>query len=72
MLIPTLGRQRQAYVCIYVSSKPAWSIERVAGQPDLHREALTLKKKEKNKQNKTKQNKTKQNHYVFSQKKLNP
>jgi hypothetical protein len=40
----------------FLSSRPAWSTERVPGQPGLHRE--TLPRKNKTKQNKTKQNKT--------------
>ena len=29
----------------FLSSRPAWSTERVPGQPGLHREALSQKKK---------------------------
>jgi hypothetical protein len=51
------GRGRQ----IFVSLRPAWSTERVPGQPG-HRKTLSHKNKTKQtKQNKTKQNKTKQN-----------
>jgi hypothetical protein len=39
----------------FLSSRPAWSTERVPGQPGLHRE--TLSRKTKNIQNKTKQKK---------------
>jgi hypothetical protein len=37
----------------FLSSRPAWSTERVPGQPGLHRETLSRKKK-KNKKQKTK------------------
>jgi hypothetical protein len=46
----------------FLSSRPAWSTERVPGQPGLHRETLsrkTKKKKKKKKKNQpTKQKKT--------------
>jgi hypothetical protein len=45
----------------FLSSRPAWSIERVPGQPELYRETLSQTKQNKTKQNKTKQNKSKQN-----------
>ena len=41
------GRGRQ--MC--VSSRPAWSRERVPGQPELHKETLSLKKTERKKRN---------------------
>jgi hypothetical protein len=41
----------------FLSSRPAWSTERVPGHPGLHRETLSRKKQNKTKQNKTKQNK---------------
>jgi hypothetical protein len=44
-LVPALGRQRQAD--FFLSSRPAWSTERVPGQPELHRETLSRKKKQK-------------------------
>ena len=34
----------------FLSSKPAWSRQRVPGQPGLHRETLSQKKEEKNKE----------------------
>jgi hypothetical protein len=33
----------------FLSSRPAWSIERVPGQPGLHRETLSQKKKKEKK-----------------------
>ena len=45
-----------------LSLRPAWSIERIPGQPGLCRQALSQKKKKKkkkNQQNKTKKQKTK-------------
>jgi hypothetical protein len=39
----------------FLSSRPAWSTNRVPGQPGLHKETLS---RNKTKQNKTKQNKT--------------
>jgi hypothetical protein len=53
-LIPVLERQRQVAL---LSSKPAWSTEKVLGQPGLHRETLSWKANYP-KQNKTKQDKT--------------
>jgi hypothetical protein len=35
----------------FLSSKPAWSTERVPGQPGLHRETLSRKTKKKKKKN---------------------
>jgi hypothetical protein len=49
LLITALVRQKGWWIS--VSSRPAWSTERVPGQPRLHREILSQK-------NKTKQNKT--------------
>jgi hypothetical protein len=46
----------------FLSSRPAWSTERVPGQPGLHRETLSRIKK---KQNKTKKKPKKK---VFSDK----
>jgi hypothetical protein len=42
----------------FLSSRPAWSTDRVPGQPGLHRETLS-RKTNKTKQNKTKTNKQK-------------
>jgi hypothetical protein len=36
----------------FLSSRPAWSTEWVLGQPGLHRETLSQKKKKKKKSNK--------------------
>jgi hypothetical protein len=43
----------------FLSSRPAWSTDRVPGQPGLHRETLSQKKNKKQKQKKQK-NKNKQ------------
>jgi hypothetical protein len=40
-----------------VSSRPAWSTERVLGQPGLHRETLSQTNKNYKNKNKTKQKK---------------
>jgi hypothetical protein len=42
-LIPSLMKQRQAELSL--SSRPAWTTELVSGQPGLHRETLSLKRK---------------------------
>jgi DNA segregation ATPase FtsK/SpoIIIE-like protein len=49
---------REAEAGRFLSSRPAWSTERVLGQPGLYRE--TLSQKNKTKQNKTKQKNKKQ------------
>jgi hypothetical protein len=54
---------REAEAGGFLSSRPAWSTERVPGQPGLHRETLSqkTKTKTKNKKQKTKnQTETKQ------------
>jgi hypothetical protein len=38
----------------FLSSRPAWSTERVPGQPGLHRETLSRKAKKKEKKRKEK------------------
>jgi hypothetical protein len=42
---------------ISVSLRPAWSTEQVQGQPGLHRETLSWKKKRKKKKKKSKEKK---------------
>jgi hypothetical protein len=44
-LMPALTRQRQVGLC----SRSAWSTEQMPGQPGLHRETLSFKKKNKTK-----------------------
>ena len=44
-LISTLREQRQADLCEF--EEPAWSTEKVPGQPGLHRETLSQKNKNK-------------------------
>jgi hypothetical protein len=43
---------REAEAGRFLSSRPAWSTERVPGQPGLHRETLSQKTKAKTKTNK--------------------
>jgi hypothetical protein len=43
---------REAEAGGFLSLRPAWSTERVPGQPGLYRETLSRKKKQKQKQNK--------------------
>jgi hypothetical protein len=43
----------------FLSSRPAWSTERVPGQPGLHRETLSQKTKQKTKQKKKEKRKKK-------------
>jgi hypothetical protein len=43
----------------FLSSRPAWSTERVPGQPGLHKETLSRKTKNKTKQKKKNKNKKK-------------
>ena len=51
---------REAEAGGFLNSRPAWSTERVPGQPGLYRERNPVwKKPKKTKQNKTKQNKNK-------------
>lgn len=47
-LISTPGRQRQVSSVSLRSLRSAWSIERVSGQPEVHREALSPKQKQTN------------------------
>jgi hypothetical protein len=42
-------RTREAEAGRFLSSRPAWSTERVPGQPGLHRETLSQKTKKKKK-----------------------
>ena len=42
------GGTQEAEAGRSLSSRPAWSTERVPGQPGLHRETLSLKKKKNN------------------------
>jgi hypothetical protein len=53
-----------------MNSRPAWSKEKLSGQPGLHRETLSQKTKpnQPNNQTNKKQNKTKKNpKYITSQ-----